>query len=128
MAEVTPDGQVLQEWFGRKGATFLHRFQWKTGETVATAQPVNLAGWIARLHFRLKADDEAILLALTTENGGIALGVGGNGWVDLVVTAAQTKLLPKKAVFDLELESPTGFVRNIKGGTFELGSNVTREA
>jgi hypothetical protein len=125
VAEVTLDGQVLQEWFGRKGATFTHRFQWKTGATVALAVPVNLTGWVARLHFKAKANDAAVLLALTTENGGIVLS--SDGWVDLLVTATQTKTLPNKAVFDLELESPTGYVRNIIGGTFTLGGNVTVE-
>lgn len=127
MAEVTPDGQVVKEWFGRKGATFTHRFQWKTGPTAETAVAVDLAGWVARLHFKVKADDAEVLLPLTTENGGITLSVGGDGWVDVLVTAMQTKALPKKAVFDLELESPTGFVRNIMGGTFSIGSNVTQE-
>jgi hypothetical protein len=128
VAEVTPDGQVIKEWFGRKGATFKYRFQWKTGLTAGAAIPVNFTGWIGRLHFKVKADDTEIALALTTENGGIALGVGGDGWVDVLVTATQAKALPKKVVFDLELEHPpTEFVRNIMGGTFVLGSNVTQE-
>jgi hypothetical protein len=128
VAEVTPDGQVVKEWFGRKGATFKYRFQWKIGPTKETTVPVNFSGWIGRLHFKLKADDEAIVLPLTTENGGIALGAGGDGWVDILVTATQTKVMPGKLVFDLELEHPaTDFVRNIMGGTFVLGPNVTRE-
>jgi hypothetical protein len=124
VAEVTPDGQVIAEWFGRQGATFNRRYRWSTGKP---AVPVDLSGWIARMHLRTKVDDAVILLALTTENGGIALEVSGAGWIDIVISATQTKLLPKKAVFDLELESATGFVRNLVGGTLELGSNATRE-
>jgi hypothetical protein len=124
VAEVTEDGQVVVTWYMRHGATFVKNYQWKTG---TPALPVNLTGWTARVHIREKLADAAILLALTTENGAITLDASGN--IAVTVSAAQTKAFTplKKAVFDLELQSPTGFVRNLVGGTIEIGLNVTRE-
>lgn len=140
MAEITPDGQVKVEWYMRHGATFVKDYVWATGGTPAIpaspgvpevpavpAVPVNMTGWKGRAHIRDKLNSETILVELTTENGGMTLGSAGQ--IHIEVSATQTKgmSLYKKAVTDVELESPSGFVRNLIGADIILGSNVTRE-
>lgn len=125
MAEytVSEDGQIGVTWYMRHGATFIKNYQWKTGDP---SEPVDLTGWTARCQIRTKLGGE-VLLSLTSPAGGIEVDDQGN--IAIEITAAQTMdMYPaKKGVFDLELEAPGGFVRNLVGGTVLLAPNVTVE-
>ena len=67
----------------------------------------------------------AVLLSLTTENGGIALDDGGKV-IEISITAAQTEALTKSAgVYDLELVSPGGVVTALLEGAVSVASEVT---
>lgn len=126
MADFNPDGQMIATWHIRAGATFIKNYQWKTGEP---AVGVDLTGWTARLHVRVKVEDTTPVLSLST-GSGITLDASGN--IAITITAAQATTLEgaagKKLVFDLELErTADGFIRNLVGGTIVTYPNVTRE-
>jgi|GEM_PF-3589374 len=131
--EYTDDGQVVVNWPMRHGATFIKKYQWKTGGAPAIgstpavpATPVDLTGWTARCQLRDKVGGEVLLSLTSSPAAGIVLDALGN--ITITVTATQTTAMsPKsKAVFDLELEeTATGFVRNLVGGTVTLATNVT---
>lgn len=88
--------------------------------------PVSLAGYTARMQVRKKLQDEAALLTLTTENGGIALD-NTLKTIAIRMTPAQTALLDfTQAVYDLELISASGSVYRFAEGSLQLKAEVTR--
>jgi hypothetical protein len=106
-----------------QGATFSLEVTYQD----ANGDPINLTGYTARMHVRLKREDTDTLLVLTTENGRIALG-GAAGTVTLTVTAADTAALDwtGPAVYDLELISGGGVVTRLLMGRVTLSKEVTR--
>jgi hypothetical protein len=107
-----------------QGATFRKRVAWKAGDP---ATPVDLTGCTARMHIREKLESPEVLLALTTENGRIALG-GTAGTVEQVLDAETTAALPWVAgVYDLEIEFPNGDVRRLCFGAVKVSREVTRD-
>lgn len=65
--------------------------------------PLNLDSYTARMVVRECADDSALLLDLTTENGGITLG-GSTGTIDIEATPTQTSnLTAGDGVYEVEL-------------------------
>lgn len=88
--------------------------------------PISLAGYTARMQVRKKLQDEAALLTLTTENGGIALD-NTLKTVTIRMTPAQTALLDfTQAVYDLELVSASGSIYRFAEGSLQLKAEVTR--
>lgn len=66
---------------------------------------IDLTGYTARAQIRNVDDDELIVAALTTENGGVTLG-GVNGTIALFISATATTAIPDTVVagrWDLEL-------------------------
>ena len=106
-----------------QGATFRKRFVWKTGEP---ATPVDLTGYTARMQVRESIEAADVLVELTTENSGIALGTT-NGQIDLYISAADTaEYTWTGGVYDIELIAPSGDVlRKIKGSV-SVSPEVTR--
>lgn len=105
-----------------QGSTFLKKFQWKTGNPPV---PVNLTGYSARMQIREKITSPNPVISLTTENGGIKLE--NDGFIVLNISAEDTASFNfKGAVYDLELISPTGFVRRLIEGSVTLSPEVTR--
>jgi hypothetical protein len=123
MSEFTPDGQLVAVWPIRAGATFIKKYRWGTGDPVVY---VDFTGWTARCEIRTTMKSSTVLLSLT-DTDGITLDSLGNITIEL--SAAQTMSLYslKKAVTDVELESPTGYVRNLVGASIVIYSNATRE-
>ena len=130
--EYTDDGQVVATWPMRQGATFIKKYQWKTGGSPAVgstpavpATPVDLTGWTARCQIRDKVGGVILVDLTSSPAAGVTLDASGN--ITITVTATQTTALPAKAaVFDLELqETSTGFVRNLVGGVVTVATNVT---
>lgn len=107
-----------------QGATFRKRVTWKAG--AAPGVPVDLAGCTARAHIRTEIEAAAVLVTLTTANGGIVLG-GATGTVDLYISDDDTAALTwTSGVYDLEIEFPGGDVRRLMYGSVSVSPEVTR--
>lgn len=105
-----------------QGATFRLSLIWED----ASNTPVNLTGWTARMQVRRNYKADVPLLTFTTENGAIALG-GSAGTIEVTGLATLTDDVPAKlCVYDLELQSPTGFVKRLLEGTALVTPEVTR--
>lgn len=112
-------------WKLKQGATFSETMTWKIDRN-----PVNLTGYTAKLEVRSavggKTAANSLIIALTTQNGGILLG-GEAGTITLRIAADRSKaLLTGVHVYDLELTSPTDVTTYILEGTFTVKSEVTR--
>jgi len=100
---------------------------YRSGGTLVYNPPVSLVGYSARMHIRKSLADTTVILALTDTDGTIVLG-GSEGSIQLLVPPATTKDLTfASAVYDLELESPTGVVTRLLEGKVTLKKEVTRE-
>lgn len=105
-------------------ATGLGTYQ--SGGTLVYAPPVSLVGYSARMHVRKSLADTDTLLALTSTDGDIVLG-GAEGSIRILISATDTAALTfASAVYDLELESPTGVVTRLMEGKVSLRKEVTR--
>lgn len=106
-----------------QGSTFNQLVTWKTG-TPAVA--VDLTGCTARMQVRSKLESPVVLLSLTTENGGIALG-GIAGTVTLNISAVATAAITwSSAVYDLEIVFANATVRRLLAGGVTVSPEVTR--
>lgn len=105
-----------------QGATFQKKLIWQD----ASGNPIDITGYIARMHIREELDSATILVELTTVNGRISLG-GSNGEIDLLISASDTEALTfSSAVYDLELEDTGGIVTRLVEGKVRLSLEVTR--
>lgn len=105
-----------------QGADLSRKITWSDSAGV----PVNLTGYTARMQVRASVGASAVLMELTTENGGIVLG-GSAGTIELVRTAAQTAAFTwRRGIYDLELLSPAGKVTRLLKGEVEVDPEVTR--
>lgn len=106
-----------------KGASFVVRFVWRSGEPPAL---VNLSGYAARMQIREKVDAPTVLIELTTANGRIA-PLGADGVIQLTLTAAETAAIAwKKGVYDLLMTAPDSSVRRLLTGGIAVSPGVTR--
>ena len=130
----TPDGQVIAVWYVRAGATFIKRYQWLTGGVKASPgvpgvppTPVDLTGWVARMKGVYVVKDGPDIPAFDLDSPtDIVLDAQGN--VTTTLLPDLTRDMPAgKITFYLELESPTGFVRSLVGGTIVLARNIPQE-
>lgn len=112
-----------------QGATFSQTLYWEVG---SPPLPVNLSGYTAKLQVRSSHKSKAIILELSTTNGRITLGTGGDmttGAINLFVSATDTAQLSVcddlKPVYDLEMTSG-GVVSRILQGNVIIAPEVTR--
>lgn len=107
-----------------QGATFTRELTWKD----ESGDPINLAGYSARMQARKSVNDSTPIIELTTENGGIdIMQPATSGKLLLKISAAATSDLPVfKGVYDLELESPGHQVTRLLQGKFIVSAEVTR--
>jgi hypothetical protein len=104
-----------------QGATFTLSLVWRD----ADGDPVDLAGYAARMQVRPTVESDVVLLALDSDEGGITLGP--NGAIEIVATAEQTEAIPaRKGAYDLELEAGDGTVTRLLQGTVTISPEVTR--
>ena len=106
-----------------QGATFRKRWTWKPGGV-----PMDFTGCKARMQVRAEIDGTVVLLELTTENGGIALGAEP-GTIDLYIGATQTAAITwESGVFDLEIQYAAGVdeVERLIFGSVTVSREVTR--
>ena len=106
-----------------QGADFSLPLTWKDG----SGAPINVSGYSARMQVRENYDSDDYILFLTSDaGGGITLG-GALGTVGVAISAADTALLAQvDAVYDLELESPSGQVTRLTQGRVFISREVTR--
>lgn len=108
-----------------QGETFVQVIAWKAGSP--TPVPVDLTGCTARMQVRTAVEAPDVVLALSSDDGRIALG-GVDGTLTLSLTAAETAALPPRlqAVYDLEIVHPDGTVRRLMAGKVAVSPEVTR--
>lgn len=96
-----------------QGATFVKDFVWMAGDP---QEPVDLTGCIARMHARTSYSAEEKYLDLTTENGGLQLGLVPGG-IRMNVSPEQSSVIDVSSlVYDIEVVFLGGQVeRPIKG-------------
>lgn len=87
-------------------------FIWKIGPS-GSEVPVDMTGCTAKLQVRAKIGT-AVLVELTTENGGIVLGASGE--IELHFTDTHTAALPAKAIYQMEVTLANGKVRRLLKG------------
>ncbi len=104
-----------------QGATLNRALFLKT----SAKRPVDIEGYIARMHIRDYVDSSVIVKTLTTENGGITIdGVAGR--VDILLKPSDTDDLgAQDYVYDLELESEEGDVTKIVSGKLSVRAEIT---
>jgi hypothetical protein len=112
-----------------QGSTFRLRLTLRL-PAVVQGEPgelMDLSGHIARMHIRQKVASPEIILALTSENGGLTLG-GAAGTIDLFISDEDTASLTiRSGVYDLEIETvPDGDVTRIIQGQVQVSPEVTR--
>lgn len=108
-----------------QGATFRASWTWVSGGV-----PVDFTGCTARMQVRSDVDSPDVLLELTTENGGIALGAEP-GRIELMLGATHTAsgaLDWDSGVYDLEIQFASGpnDVVRFAGGAITVSPEVTR--
>lgn len=109
-----------------QGATFKHRWTWRSGAARDTAAPVDLTGCTAHMQVREDADSSHVLLAASTNDGRIRLG-GAAGTIELYLHDEETEALRfDRGVYDLEIEFANGEKRRLFAGTVTLSPEVTR--
>jgi len=107
-----------------QGATFQRDITW-TDNTNNT--PIDLTGSIVRLQARKRLTSDTTVLDLSTATSGITITDALNGQFQILLTAAETAALDfATAVYDLEVEFPSGEIRRVLEGTLELKKEVTR--
>jgi len=103
------------------GATLTRQLLWKDG----AGNPVNLTNYTARMQVKFEAvQTAALLLELSTANGRITLG-GILGTIALNVAAIDTRIVPGRYLYDLEMEAIGGKVTRLVSGAFVVVAEVT---
>ena len=90
--------------------------------------PIDLSGWSARCHFRLKVNDAAIILDSSTENGRMFIDQTPEYTrYGFDLSPEDTRGLTAKAyVYDVKLIDPTGAVARVQQGRVSVDPAVTR--
>lgn len=97
-----------------------------TGGIIEFNEPVDLAGFTARMQLRAKLEDTSILAEYSTENSSIIINPVAST-IQIVVDATTTAgYIFSSAVYSLELISPDGIVNTIITGNISLIKEVTR--
>ena len=105
-----------------QGASFTREFVWQD----ENESPIVLTGFTARMDVRATVAASDPIISLTTTNTRITL-TPAIGKITLVLTATDTAALPaRRAVYDLELVSPSGVVTRLLQGKFTVSPEVTR--
>jgi hypothetical protein len=87
--------------------------------------PIDLDGYIGRMHIRDSRTSSVIIKTLTSETDEISI-VSATGRVDILLAPSETESLePKNYLYDLELESPEGEVTKVLSGKLTVRSEIT---
>lgn len=106
-----------------QGATFTLRAVWKDGK----GDPRDLAGYKPRMQFRVSVASPEVLLDASVDNGMLSIDPNA-GAVYVTLDAATTAAFGwRRAVYDIELESPDGVVTRLLMGAVAVSREVTRD-
>lgn len=99
---------------------------WTSGTGLVTWYAAkDLTGWSARMHIREYVDDTTAIVELVSPTD-ITISTNDAG-IRIVITATVTATFDfDTAVYDLELEDPSGFVVRLVEGDVTLKKEVTR--
>jgi hypothetical protein len=98
-----------------------------SGGVVAYNQPIDLAGYTARMQIKGKIADTVSILSLTSSPAAGLVLDNTAKTITITISADQTALLTfKTAVYSLEMVSLDGVVTEIMGGKITLEPEVTR--
>lgn len=100
-----------QNFTFEEGVAFEKRLTWRN----KAKRPIDLTGYTAVMEIRASVDNPTILLSLTTENGGIALG-GAAGTINIAITEPQVAALPVSCVYKLKMVPPSGLSKYLIEG------------
>lgn len=96
-----------------------------SGGVLEYNQPIDLAGYTARMQIRSKLEDTTVIKELTTENGGIVID-NTTKTITLTISATDTSAFTfASAVYSIELVNGS-VVTPFAGGTMTLVKEVTR--
>lgn len=96
-----------------------------SGGVLEYNQPIDLAGYTARMQIRSKLEDTTVIKELTTENGGIVID-NTTKTITLTISATDTSAFTfASAVYSIELVNGT-VVTPFAGGSMTLVKEVTR--
>ena len=99
-------------------------FQFIIG-TLSAGTPLDMTGYTGRMQMRLATD--AVILDLTTANGGFVLTDAVNGKFALIISAADTEALnPLSGVYDIEIITAAGKISRMLEGDMAFSREVTR--
>lgn len=107
-----------------QGTTWNLSLTWKDAE----GNPIVLTGYSARMQLRSSYEDPQPMVELlsTGENPRIVLTAATGGIVLTLEDSVSENLVPGHAVYDLELESPSGVVTRLLEGSVLIRPEVTR--
>ena len=116
-----------------QGATFQLELQYKDSNN----NPINLSGYSGRLQIRQTVPSTTVLLCLSSSLRPDGTGInfsGSNGTtpptsgsIGIYISAVSSSQLTfDQAVYDLEVESSSGFVTRLLEGNVQLSKEVTR--
>jgi hypothetical protein len=104
-----------------QGATLNRALFLKT----SAKRPIDLSGYIGRMHIRDYTDSSVIIQTLNSEAGELIIDEV-SGRVDILLAPAETEALEAKDyVYDLELESLEGDVTKIVSGKLTVRAEIT---
>lgn len=96
-----------------------------SGGVLEYNQPIDLAGYTARMQIRSKLEDTTVIKELTTANGGIVID-NTTKTITLTISATDTSAFTfASAVYSIELVNGS-VVTPFAGGTMTLVKEVTR--
>lgn len=102
-----------------QGATWRKRFNVDVEGT-----PYDFTGCIVRMQARAKHTSDDVLVQKTTVDASITTGAG---YFDVEFTDEESALWDwRKAVYDVEIETPSGDVTRLLEGTITVSPEVTR--
>lgn len=105
----------------QQGATFRLPLQW-----LANNVPVDLTGCAVRMQVRERAGADAVLLELSTSNGGALITDAANGRFELVMTDEATAALTwPRGAYDVLIIHADGSVTRILQGGVTVSPGIT---
>lgn len=116
MSAATYDFEIEQ------GSTLIKPIVWKD----SSGNPINLAGYSAKMQVRQSVSSEDVLLELSSANSKISMGTT-NGTLTLLLSATETAAITwRTGRYDLELTSSGAVVTRLLQGTITISREVTR--
>ncbi len=114
------------------GASYSHGFTWlepgpdPNNPADPAGSPIDLTGYTARMEIRSQITSDIVLLDLTTENNLLVI-TPLEGLTEIELTASDIGDITEfSGVYDLELESDTGYIKRLTEGTVTFSQEVTR--